>query len=107
MAVVRNLAANSAFSGPDQPRKGTRVLGQVFGATGITPVAIVEKGSITVAGTFVGTVSFERQDSAGNWIVVQSFTAPGQSTLDDNAMRPTRFNCSAWTSGAISCELRA
>lgn len=105
MAVVRNLAANDGRQ-PDKPSDASVVISKQFAGTdtGVSDTAVLRSASITIGGTFVGTVVLQRQDRNNNWIDIQSFTAAGQATLDDAASRPTRFNCTAHTSGTIYCE---
>lgn len=106
MATVIDKSGNSNFP-VDKPRACTTVISADLTAIGVSSTAPLKTGSITVGGTFVGSVNLERQDNAGNWISVQTFTAPGVVTLADVSSRPTRFNCTAFTSGTIHCEAAA
>lgn len=65
--------------------------------------------NVSVAGTFVGTASLDRQlpgDSGGTWRSVQTWTAPveTQVTEVENGTK-YRVSCTAFTSGTINVRL--
>jgi hypothetical protein len=65
--------------------------------------------TVTVEGTFVGTVKLQR--SFGNtvdWVDYLQYTAPTTTTVNDeldNQIVYYRFLCSAYTSGTIECAI--
>lgn len=62
---------------------------------------------IFVAGTFVGTVAVEAQDTDGDWHTVCSFTEPFVRTVRFARSRPVRVTVSAFTSGTINYQIES
>ncbi|MCP4072303.1 MAG: hypothetical protein GY742_11270 [Hyphomicrobiales bacterium] len=82
---------NATFSGA----------GQSFSANG-------DSCDIILSGTFVGTVALQAQDASGNWVTVNSWTAPAISLNNEAAFaRNWRLDCTTYTSGTINYEISA
>ncbi len=79
-----------------------------FGAIGQSSSANGDVCDAIISGTFVGTVALEVQDATGNWVEVDSWTAPAKSLNNEAAFaRKWRLNCTAYTSGTVDYELSA
>lgn len=83
------------------------------GAVGAGTEILIKSGnSLTyrLSGTFVGTVRFERSDSAGNsWDLVEEATAAaGPTTIvnDSGKDQLYRSNCTAYTSGTATALVK-
>ena len=67
-----------------------------------------QSGAFVIAGTFVGTVQLQRL-VVDVWQPIAEFTAPtaiGDDTSFDNGIPSfVRFECTAFTSGTIECDL--
>lgn len=79
-----------------------------FGATGVSAsVALCGGFSLSISGTFAGTVQLQRSfDNGGTWHSVEEFTA----TAEKNGMEHEdgilyRLECTAYTSGTAVCRL--
>lgn len=61
--------------------------------------------SVSVSGTFVGTVQLQRShDNGTTWGVVKEYTAVGEDIGEEHAFNMLyRFECTAYTSGTITC----
>ncbi len=79
-----------------------------FSATGQSSDANGDSCDIVLSGTFVGTVALQAQDASGNWVTIDSWTAPAISLNNEAAFaRNWRLNCTAFISGAINYEISA
>lgn len=79
-----------------------------FTATGTSSTITVRNGesvSVTISGTFVGTVYLDGSMSgAGGWRPIKSWTA-GVTDYQHSGYTSYRLRCSAFTSGTIVCTL--
>ena len=63
--------------------------------------------SLSIGGTFVGTVTVERSfDDGSTWNIIETFTAVVEQVgLEASFSVKYRFNCTAFTSGTIVARL--
>ena len=80
-----------------------------FTATGFSDVEPFISGAFSISGTFDGTVQLQHKINAV-WKVIASYTIPtavgNQTSFDNGASLPMRFECSAFTSGTIVANLQ-
>ena len=77
-----------------------------FTATGASDEVLIRRGTMSIDGTFVGTIELQRF-SNGGWNVVDdgSFTANARRSIDEGVPARYRFECTAYTSGTAQCEI--
>ena len=63
----------------------------------------LDRFAVSVSGTFSGTVALQRK-VAGAWHTIESFTEATEKVAENGGVLPTRFNCTAYTSGTIVCK---
>jgi hypothetical protein len=76
------------------------------GAAQATPGVSGKAVDVSITGTFVGTVSIQRQMSTG-WVEIEAVTAPAQRVIEHAVSRQVRCVMSAYTSGSADIVLEA
>lgn len=98
------------------PLEDTRVNGS-FTTTGQSAtVRLSDNYSLSLSGTWAGTVELQRYDAENSeWVTVSAPTSSGLASFtanialngeEVNARTPYRVNCTAFTSGTIKYNLR-
>jgi hypothetical protein len=75
-------------------------------ATGQSGTETLREFYYGISGTFTATVKVQIQDRTGTWHDYASKTAAAfEGRVELAVPMPIRFNCTAFTSGTIVCEL--
>lgn len=77
-----------------------------FSATGTSDEVLIRRGTMSISGTFVGTIELQRF-SNGGWDVVDdgTFTTKAGRSINEGVPARYRFECTAYTSGTANCEI--
>jgi len=82
-------------------------LSSTFTGTGASTAIQVgkEPTAVSINGITTATIELQRQTIAGTWAAVKEYTADAEEVLEGGRPGQYRFECTAWTSGTVVCEL--
>lgn len=72
--------------------------------TGPLQLDQLERCSISISGTFAGTIAFQRRLDGANWRTVATYTAETEVSYDADERQDVRLGFTIYTSGTAVCR---